>query len=135
MKSAQIMSREEIHAFGIEVVAKQLIKEGIVVEGINTQIGLDPQIRARKSGVLSFIVVRTACYPDKGMLDPDVHFQMIEYADKHQAIPYFASVGIGNATGKSDKEMSIPIKGAGFYIAYNGLLIITRSDRVSLAGE
>jgi hypothetical protein len=135
MKSAQIMSREEIHAFGIEVVAKQLIKEGIVVEVINTQIGLDPQIRARKSGVLSFIVVRTACYPDKGMLDPDVHFQMIEYADKHQAIPYFASVGIGNATGKSDKEMSIPIKGAGFYIAYNGLLIITRSDRVSLAGE
>lgn len=129
------MSREEIHAFGIEVVAKQLIKEGIVVEVINTQIGLDPQIRARKSGVLSFIVVRTACYPDKGMLDPDVHFQMIEYADKHQAIPYFASVGIGNATGKSDKEMSIPIKGAGFYIAYNGLLIITRSDRVSLAGE
>jgi hypothetical protein len=57
---------------------------------------------------------------------------MIENADKHNAIPYFACVGIANAEGKTDEEMSIPKKGAGFHVAYEGLLIISNSDRVKV---
>jgi len=47
-------------------------------------------------------------------------------------LPYFASVGIANADCKTESERSIPVKGSGFHIAYNGLLIITRSDRVKV---
>ena len=100
----------------------------------NTQaaVGFDPQIIAKKDGILAFIAVRTACYPEKGKLDKSVHFQMMENAKKFKAIPYFASVGIANAESKTQKDMSVPIKGAGFHAAYEGLLIITDSEHTKL---
>jgi len=135
MNTPQIMSAEEIHDFGIEVVTSHLKKEGYAIESVNTKIGVNPQIVARKNGVLSFIAVRTACYPKKGILEPNVHFQMIDFSDSHKAIPYFASVGICNANGKTEEEMGMPIKGVGFYVSFDGLLIIARSDRVSVPGN
>src|SRR5690606_7542977 len=135
MKSAQIMSLDEIHDFGIEVVISHLKKEGYEIDGVKPKIGVNPQIIARKAGILAFIAVRTACYPEKGVLEPNVHFQMIDFSDSHKAIPYFASVGICNADGTTEKEMSIPIKGAGFHVSFEGLVIIARSDRVSVLGK
>ena len=129
------MSVGEIHDFGIEVVVAHLKKEGYEIEGVNPKTGVNPQIIARKNGVLAFVAVRTACYPEKGILESSVHFHMIDFSDSHKAIPYFASVGICNADGTTEKEMSIPIKGAGFHISFEGLLIIARSDRVSILGK
>ena len=131
----KLMTIEEIHDFGVEVVFNQLKKEGYKIQSVNTKYGVNPQIIAKKEGQLAFIAVRTACYPNKGSLEKSVHFKMIENADKHGAIPYFASVGIANANGKTDEEMSVPVKGAGFYVAYEGMLIITQSDRVKLFDE
>ncbi len=127
----QLMSDAEIFNFGVEVVFSQMKKEGYQIQSVNTEIGNNPQIIAKKDGNLAFVGVRTACYPGKGLLEQNIHFQMIEHAKKHGAIPYFASVGICNADGKNEKQMSTPIKGAGFHIAYDGLLIITASDHVN----
>ncbi len=126
----QIMSDAEIFDFGVEVVFNQMKKEGYEIQSVNTQVGQNPQIIAKKGEHLAFVAVRTACYPQKGKLEKNVHFQMIEHAKKHGAIPYFASVGICNADGKNEKQMGTPVKGAGFHIAYEGLLVITTSDRV-----
>lgn len=127
----QLMSAEEIHAFGIEVVCKYLQKDGHEIIEINTTPGINPQIVARKDEGLEFIVVRTACYPDKGQIESEqLALQCIAHADRHHAICYFASVGIANAQGATEQEMALPIKGAGFYVAYEGLVILTRSDRV-----
>jgi hypothetical protein len=41
-------------------------------------------------------------------------------------------VGIANASGKTEAEMGTPVKGAGFYVSYEGLLVIARSDRVKI---
>ena len=131
MAHKEQMTIDEIHHFGIEIVFNQLKKEGYEIQSVNTEIGLNPQIIAKRDG-LAFIVVRTACYPEKGKLENSVHFKMIEHADKHGAIPYFASVGIANADAITEDEMSIPVKGAGFYVAYEGIWIITRSDRVNI---
>jgi ketosteroid isomerase-like protein len=124
------MTPEEIHQFGIEIVHGQLIKDGYEIKAVYTEVGTSPQIVAEKNGNLAFIAVRTACYPEKGKLEENVHFKMIEQAGHFNAIPYFASVGIAAAEAKSDAERSIPIKGAGFHVAYEGLLVIARSDRV-----
>ncbi|MDQ2854980.1 MAG: hypothetical protein M3R68_01530, partial [Acidobacteriota bacterium] len=35
----------------------------------------------------------------------------------------------------NDEEMAQPIKGAGFHVAYDGLLILTLSNRVRVLGE
>ena len=135
MNTNRKMSPEEIHNFGVEIVFNQLKKEGYEIESVNTKIGVDPQITATKDGILAFIAVRTACYPEKGKLEKAVHFQMMENAKKFKAIPYFASVGIANAQAKTQKDMSVPIKDSGFHAAYEGLLIITDSEHVKLLDE
>lgn len=130
MSQLELMSVEEIHDFGIEIVFNQLKKEGYEIQSINTKLGVNPQIIAKKDNQLAFIAVRTECYPKKGQLEESVHFQMIEHSNRHGAIPYFASVGIANTNGKTDEEMGVPVKGAGFFAAYNGLVIIASSNNV-----
>lgn len=129
------MTLEEIHDFGIEIVFDQLKKDGYEIQNVNTNIDMNPQIIAKKGCQLAFIAVRTACYPEKGKLEEHVNFQMIEHADNHGAIPYFASVGIANADAKTDEDASVPVKGARFHVAYEGMLIIARSDRVKILDE
>lgn len=129
------MSPEEIHNFGIEVVSNYLKKDGYEIISVNGELGFNPQIIATKNGSKAFVVTRTACYPNNGILEDSTHFEMINFAEKHNATPYFASVGICNAEGKNEEEMSLPIKGGGFFVSYNGMLIITRSDRVKVYGK
>lgn len=129
------MSKEEIHDFGIEVVVNSIKTEGYEIIDVNTKTGINPQIVAKKDDQNIFIAVRTECYPNKGVLEESVHFDMIEHSKKHNAIPYFASVGIANSDGKTEEEMGQPIRGGGFYVAYEGLLIITTSDRVKIVEE
>ena len=135
MDQAAIMTEEEIHDFGTEIVLGQLKKEGYEIENVSTKIGVNPQIIAKKDGKLAFIAVRTACYPEKGEIEEAVHFQMMEHAKKYDATPYFASVGIANSDGKTDEEMSVPVRGAGFHVSYKGLLIITDSAHVKIWDE
>lgn len=126
----QLMTAAEIHDFGVEVVFKYLRDEDYEILAVSTALGVNPQITARKAGKLAFIVVRTACYPGKGRIASKAEaMQCIAHADKHRAICYFASVGIANASGAPDQEMSQPVKGAGFHVAYEGLVVLTSSDR------
>lgn len=129
MQSKETMSDEEIHDFGAEVVFTQLKKDGVEIKAVNTDLETNPQIVAMINNHLAFIAVRTACYPEKGVLQKSEHSKkLLQHADNQNAIPYFASVGIANAEAKTDSEMGIPIKGAGFHIAYNGLETITEFD-------
>ena len=132
MDSDGIMTEAEIHDFGTEIVLGQLQKEGYEIVAVDTKIGVNPQIFAKKEGRDAFIVVRTACYPKTGQLEEIVHFQMIEHAKKHNATPYFASVSIARADGETEGEASVPVRGAGFYGIYKGLGIITDSEHVKV---
>ncbi|HSS47035.1 MAG TPA: hypothetical protein VLL03_06455 [Burkholderiales bacterium] len=131
----ELMTAQEIHDFGIEIVFKQLQKEGHKILSVNIELGTNPQIVARKDGQIEFIIVRTACYPNRGEIESaELALQCVAYADKADAICYFASVGIVNADGKTETEMGTPVKGVGFHAMYEGLLILTRSDRVKVWG-
>ena len=135
MSSAKQMTVEEIHDFGIQIVLNQLKKEGYEIQSVNSKLGMYPQIIAEKGNLLAYIAVCTACYPRKGQLGRSVNFQMIDHAKKYGAIPYLASVGIINADAKTEEEMAIPVKGAGFHVVYDGMVIIARSDRVMIFDE
>lgn len=129
----KLMTATEIHEFGIQAVFEHLKKEGHEIVSVNTDVSSNPQIVSKKNGQLEFIVVRTACYPSKGEIESDkIAMHCIEQADKHKATLYFASVGIANSQGKNDAEMAIPVRGAGFYVAFEGLVFLTRSDRVKV---
>jgi hypothetical protein len=131
----ELMTKSEIHDFGIEVVFNYLEKEGHEIVSVNTDPALNPQVVAKKNGQLEFIIVRTACYPSKGQIENNqMALHCIEHAVKHKAICYFASVGIANADGKNDAEMAVPVKGAGYHVAFEGLAVLTRSDHVKVWG-
>ena len=66
-------------------------------------------------------MVKTARFPNMGVLVPEIASQVKELAIKHKANLFFASVGIANANGDTDEEMAEPEVGGEYYINYKGL--------------
>lgn len=126
MSEKELMTPADIHAFGIEIVFKQLEKDGWVIDSadILADILTEPQIVAKKDGELAFFVVRTDIYPKRGRFEegPDAFNYLVRHANAHGASCYFASVGIANSEGETDEEMSIPVKGVAYHVEFNGLV-------------
>ncbi|PWE00426.1 hypothetical protein [Marinilabilia rubra] len=121
MGQKKVMNAEELHFLGIKVVYKDLVDKGYEVLNVRREMDVDPQILARKDGLMLFIVVRTEAFPDMGVLKPGVAARVGMHANKHQAVCYFASVGIANANGDNDEEMAQPEVDGEYYINYKGL--------------
>lgn len=126
MDKRELMTEADIHAFGIEIVFKQLEKDGWAIESADAlgDIKTEPQIVARKDNELAFFVVRTGLYPARGRFDDgqDAFDNLVNHAAAHGASCYFASVGIANSEGESEEEMSVPIKGVAYHVEFNGLV-------------
>lgn len=125
MKEAELMTEAEIHAFGVEIVYKQLIEAGWLIESADVFADrlTQPQIVAYKDGDPGFFVVRTAMYPDRGRIEGEETFQtLVKHARAHSAACYFASVSIANSEGKTEEEMGIPVKGVAYHVAFDGLV-------------
>lgn len=120
------MTPQDIHAFGVEIVYKQLETDGWVIDSADVFADLhsEPQIVAKKEGELAFFVVRTAVYPGRGRFDEgtEAYNTLVRHAKAHGASCYYASVGIANADALSEADMSIPVKGAGFNVQFDGLV-------------
>jgi hypothetical protein len=78
----------------------------------------------KKEDELAFFVVRTGLYPGRGRFEEgDEAFEiLVRYAGAHDASCYFAAVGIANSEGKTEEQMSIPVKGVAFNVEFNGLV-------------
>jgi len=126
MTETELMTDSEIHAFGVEIVCKQLIKDGWMIESANVEadVRTEPQIRAAKDGEFAFFVVRTGLYPGRGRFEDgqETFENLVRHAAAHGALCYFASVGIANSTGTTDEEMAVPVKGVGYNIQFDGLI-------------
>lgn len=85
--------------------------------------------------------MKTALYPHSGKQSDAQFVQGLGWADEHQATAFFASVGVVCAeypdkTPITDEsEAGQPIRNAGFHIKYEGLLVMTTSDRVEVWGQ
>jgi hypothetical protein len=126
MEEKDLMTPADIHAFGIEIVFKQLQQDGWVIESADALANIltEPQIVAKKEGELAFFIVRTAVYPNRGRFEDgvDAYNSLVRHAKAHGATCYFASVGIANSEGKTDDEMSVPVKGVAYHVEFNGLV-------------
>lgn len=134
----EIMTRQEIHEFGIKAILPYLEEEGVTIEQVNSDLRMNPQIIGKRWGSPAFIAIRTSCYPNKGELTADEHAQLMNWADKHGAAAFFASVGIvcisyPDKTDTIERDMCLPIRNGGFNISYAGLVVVTTSDRVQLS--
>ena len=120
------MTKADIHAFGVEIVFRQLEKDGWMIESADAlaDIRMEPQIIAQKDEETAFFVVRTGLYPGRGRFEEgDVVFEtLVRHAVAHNASCYFAAVGIANSEGKTEVEMSVPVKGVAYNVEFNGLV-------------
>ena len=119
------MTEADIHAFGVEIVYKQLAEAGWTNASADVFADREthPQIIAERDGETGFFVVRTAMYPQRGRIEgEDVFQQLVRHAMEHGASCYFASVSIANSEGKTEEEMSVPVKGVAYHVAFDGLL-------------
>lgn len=115
------MTEEELHLLGIKAVYKHLSDNDWEVLTVRPEFDLNPQILARKEGEMAMIVVKTAKYPNMGVLRPEIAAQINAHASKHNAVAMFASVGVANANGDTPEEMALPVTGGEYYINFNGL--------------
>lgn len=123
--SRELMTAEDIHAFGVEIVHDQLVEAGWSIESADVYADpLElPQITAMKEGELGFFVVRTDIYPKRGRIEGEETFQkLVRYANSRGGSCYFASVSIANSEGKTEEEMAIPVKGVAYNVAFDGLV-------------
>jgi hypothetical protein len=136
MGKKEILTKAEIHHFGIDIVQSQMQQDGFEILGVNPSITVTPQIVARKNGRLCFVVVRADFYPNRASLaDDHEFFYNLDHAEKNNALCYFAGLRLCNARAadRGDEEgMSLPVKGADFYVEYEGLKIMTALERMKI---
>ena len=126
MSQRELMTKEDIHAFGVEIVYKQLEMDGWRMQSadVNADLRTEPQIIADKDGEFAFFIVRTDIHPGRGRFEEgqEAFNRLVRHARSHGASCYFASVGIANSEGESDEEMSTPVKGVAYHVQFDGLI-------------
>lgn len=137
MDKRELMTREDIHAFGVEIVHNQLEKDGWRINSFDVGADVDaaPQIVADKGGELAFFVVRADIHPKRGQFQggQEVFDRLVNHARTHGATCYFASVGIANSEGESDEEMATPVKGVAYHVQFDGLVRMELPPQTSSA--
>lgn len=125
MENKEIMSASEIHAFGVEILCRQLETDGWQIDSADGLSGLDEhQIVAEKDGELAFFVTRTGLYPGRGRFEEgqETFETLVRHAREHGAACYYASIGIANSEAETEAEMSIPVKGVAYNVQFDGLV-------------
>lgn len=134
MSKIEYMSEGDIHAFGVEIVSKQLQEADWVLESADVYADrtTHPQIVGHKDGEIGFFVVRTEMYPNRGRIEGEEVFQtLVRHANAHGAACYFASVGLANSTAASEEEMSVPVKGVAYNVTFDGLVKMALPEKAS----
>ena len=126
MPATDLLTDKEIHSFGIQIVFNRLSEDGWIIQSADpdAEISSEPQIVASKDGDLAFFVVRTAVYPGRGRFEEGqkAYETLVRHAREHGADCYFAAVGISNARATTEEEKSIPARGSGYNVEFDGLV-------------
>ena len=62
----QLMTKEEIHEFGLQILSRYLEANAYEIEMMHPNMQMFPHIIAKKNGQLVFIIAATDVYPNKG---------------------------------------------------------------------
>lgn len=119
----QVLTLQEINAFGVRVVAEHLDKVGAQLLTINKDVSKDPQIFALVNGKTAGIIVRTATFPEMGILDKtteDFYHVLSESMDRGYDL-YLAPVGLANANAENDYERKALLRNGSYNVSFSKL--------------
>lgn len=129
--SAELMTEQEIHEFGLQVLIQYLQGKGYDIEFAQPDKKSLPHIVAKSGEQLTFIIAATDIYPNKGKISDADKGAVLEHAKNFDAQSACAYLGLVNAEGveKNDKAlMSKAFKNARFMTDFGGLEFICFED-------
>ena len=124
-KESDLMTDEEIHDFGIEIVANFLTKEGYKIHVYNPRLGSYPSIVAENEKEVIAVAVKTSIAPQMPEFKIIDKYGLIGYCNSYNTTPCFASVGIGSTDGERF-EKSLALVGDSYYANFKGLEYISK---------
>lgn len=129
--ASELMTAQEIHEFGLQVLVQQLTAKGYEIEFAQPDKIEIPHIIAKQGELLVFILASTDVYPHKGTIADADKQALVEHAEKFNAQSACAYLGIANGAGVAaqDKELcGQAFKDAQFYTDFSGLEFIHFED-------
>lgn len=127
----ELMTKEEIHVFGLQVLIQYLENKGYEIEFAQPDQNNIPHIIAKSGDQLTFILAATDIYPNKGKISDEDKAAVLEHAKNFNAQSACAYLGLANAEGveKGDKELTgRAYKDARFMTDFSGLEFICFED-------
>lgn len=127
----QLMTKDEIHAFGLQILMQYLEGRGYKIEMAQPNKACIPHIVAQNGPVNFFILAATDVYPKKGVIADSDKALLLESAEKYGAVAACAYLGIANAAGleTNDKELlGSAYRDARFVTDFSGLEFIQFED-------
>src|SRR5699024_4107161 len=112
------LSEQELHNLAMNIVGKDLERQGYEFIAINSKLKKNPQFVVIKDKKFSFVVVRAVTYPENPE-DYDVIFMeaLKTHASEFEAKTYYAVIGLDNP-----KDYTLPVyKEQDFVVNYKGL--------------
>lgn len=124
-ETKDLMTKEEIHDFGVEIVAGQLQQAGYKILLYNPKLGSFPSIVAENKDEVIAVIVLTDIAPNQPKMRMTERFGIIGYCNGYKTKPAFASVSIGSTDGERFNK-SLALVGDGYYAKYTGLEYISK---------
>ena len=119
-RNGRIMTKEELHEFGLALLIVYLYKQKGDLIRANDNIGNEyPHLVARNpKGELLYIWVTTEMYPTTPCISSiENHEEVCKLSSQFSAIPVFAGVRMKCV---STDKISIPVYGAGYEVEFTG---------------
>lgn len=123
----EIMSKQDLHTFGLEVLVGWLEKNGYQVEFVNPVVDMLPSVFANRFDGLTVIAAQTTMYPERPQFNENDKPALMEVCKELNAKLAFAGIGLVNGEGipTQDKElMGKAYKDAKFMADFGGLKYI-----------
>lgn len=102
-RKGQLMTSEELHKFGVELISGFFKSQGMIIDNINILPGYEyPQFIMRSiNNKIYYVVVKTAAYPIKAeSLYTYKYSDIIDIGLRNNAIPVFAGLSLANVMNK-----------------------------------
>lgn len=113
------LTEQELHNLAMNLVGKQLEKDGFEFMAVNSKFKKDPQFVCLKDTFLHFVVVRYVPFPnDPKAYDQKLMDKVKDHANRFEAKTYYAGVGLSNA---SDRSLPVLLNEP-YLVDYGGLI-------------
>lgn len=114
-----LMTKEEIHDFALEIIFDFIKKEGYDILSVNSEYGFNPSFVGKKSDDIYAFFIKSDIAPIHPILKHNEKAQCIKFCEENNMIPIFCPVSFG-ATDWIRFEKGIALVGDSYYCNFKG---------------